>query len=203
MSLTKWERDLSAWIFLFARIGGLYSCFRAAKDNRCLVLSVDTPLVPCAALAKLCKAHINGITLLRHSGKAEPLIGVYDTALESMILPLIKTQGASARALYHSAVPAYFDYTGPEEFLLNCNAPQQFSEAFKDCTGLRPFSPAYIIFVKPTGPRNFRDSVGFRESKKVSGLILYSSQSLRRSSQFWSTSFWVSSIIHSLPGLNM
>ena len=34
-------------------------------------------------------------------------------------------------------------------------------------------------------------------------LILYSSQSLRGFSQFWPTSFWVSSIIHSLPGLNM
>ena len=112
-------------------LGGLYSCFHAAENARCLVLSVDTPLVPCAALAKLCKAHMAGITLLRCSGEAEPLIGVYDTALEEAILPLIKTQGASVRALCHFMAPAYFDYTGPEEFLLNCNTPQQFSRALK------------------------------------------------------------------------
>lgn len=112
-------------------LGGLYSCFRAAENTRCLVLSVDTPLVPCAALAKLCKAHIAGITLLRCNGEAEPLVGVYDTALEEVILPLIKTQGAPVRALCHAAALAYFEYTGPEEFLLNCNTPQQFSEALK------------------------------------------------------------------------
>lgn len=110
-------------------LGGLYSCFRAAENSQCMVLSVDTPLIPCSALAKLCGTHRSGITLLRYAGKAEPLIGIYDTSLERTIFPLIKTRGVPVRALSYLTSPSYFDYTGPEEFLLNCNTPQQFSEA--------------------------------------------------------------------------
>ena len=70
-------------------LGGLYSCFRAAENSQCMVLSVDTPLIPCSALAKLCGTHRSGITLLRYAGKAEPLIGIYDTSLERTIFPLL------------------------------------------------------------------------------------------------------------------
>lgn len=101
-------------------LGGLYSCFHAAENAHCLVLSVDTPMVPCAALVIFYKAHMAGITLLRCSGEAEPL-RVYDTALKRVILPLIKTQRAPVRALSRLVAPAYF--MGPEKFLLNCNTP--------------------------------------------------------------------------------
>ena len=111
--------ELPGW----SPLGGLYSCFHAAENAHCLVLSVDTPMVPCAALVIFYKAHMAGITLLRCSGEAEPL-RVYDTALKRVILPLIKTQRAPVRALSRLVAPAYF--MGPEKFLLNCNTPQQF-----------------------------------------------------------------------------
>lgn len=108
-------------------LGGLYSCFRAARHTRCLILSVDTPLVPAAALAKLCRTHTKGeITCLRHAGKPEPLIGVYDTDLKNLIGPLIKEKGAAVRTLERLVPYAYFDYLGPAEYLLNCNTPRQF-----------------------------------------------------------------------------
>ena len=110
-------------------LGGLYSCFRAAEHPRCLVLSVDTPLVPAAALDKLSRLHTKGMTCLRRAGKPEPLIAVYDTALEKSIHSLIKEGGAAVRALERPASCTYFDYLGPPEYLLNCNTPQQFAQA--------------------------------------------------------------------------
>lgn len=110
-------------------LGGLYPCSCSTENARCLVLSVDTPLVPCSVLTGLCRAHASGATLLRHAGRVEPLIGVYDASLAQTILPLIGKRGAPAKALIQSAAPSYFDYTGPEEFLHNCNTPQEFAEA--------------------------------------------------------------------------
>lgn len=108
-------------------LGGLYSCFRTAENPHCLVLSVDTPLVPCSALAKLCRTHVSGITLLRYKGEAEPLIGVYDKSLDRSILPMISEHGAPVRSLIRQVSCKYFDYLGPAELLLNCNTPQEFS----------------------------------------------------------------------------
>lgn len=110
-------------------LGGLYSCFRAARHSCCLVLSVDTPLVPTTALAKLCRLHTKGgMTCLRHAGNPELLIGVYDTYLKDLIGPLIKEGGAAVRTLERLAPCAYFDYLGSAEYLLNCNTPQQFMQ---------------------------------------------------------------------------
>lgn len=46
-------------------LGGLHACLRAAQNPACLVVSVDTPLIPAAALAHLCQAHSGGVTVLR------------------------------------------------------------------------------------------------------------------------------------------
>lgn len=109
-------------------LGGLYSCFHAANNPHCLVLTVDAPLIPAATLDKLRRLHTKGITCLRCAGKTEPLIGVYDTALADLIFPLIKENGVAVRALAQLVPCAYFDYLGPPEYLLNCNTPQQFSQ---------------------------------------------------------------------------
>ena len=105
-------------------LGGLYSCFLEAKNSHCLVLSVDTPLVPPSALAKL----VRDGAVLRHAGKPEPLIGVYDTSLAEALLPMIKDGGAPSRVL-EAFTSSYFDYAGPEAFLINCNTPREFSQA--------------------------------------------------------------------------
>ena len=75
-------------------------------------------------------------SLLRHMEKIEPLIGVYDTSLEKAIRPLIMEHGAPVRTLTQLAVPTYFDYVGPEGFLLNCNTLEQFSEVQSSFDGL-------------------------------------------------------------------
>lgn len=108
-------------------LGGLHACLRAATTSSCLVLSVDVPLVPTSALAHLCRRHEKGITVLSHHGKQEPLIGVYDRDVADCIALLIAEDGAPVRALGRNIQWDTFEYLGPEELLMNCNTPEEFS----------------------------------------------------------------------------
>lgn len=108
-------------------LGGLHACLKAAKYERCLVLSVDAPLIPVNALAHLCRAHTEGGTALCHEGREEPLIAVYDSGLHEIIAPMIEGGGAPVRRLREMTVWNTFDYRGPEEFLHNCNTPEDFA----------------------------------------------------------------------------
>ena len=107
-------------------LGGLHACLRAAQNPACLVVSVDTPLIPAAALAHLCQAHSGGVTVLRHSGQEEPLLGVYDCRVAKSISTQIKGDRCAVRALRDTVSWSYFDYLGPEELLMNCNTPEEF-----------------------------------------------------------------------------
>ena len=108
-------------------LGGLYAALCTAEYSSCLVLSVDTPLVPVEALAALIEAHTGGATLLSHRGRDEPLIAVYDCAAAERILPLIAEGGAPVRALPDLASARRVVYEGPEALLRNCNRPEDFS----------------------------------------------------------------------------
>ncbi len=65
-------------------LGGLEACLRQAVHDRCLVLSVDTPLVPVSELQGLIQQDRQGsdpATILQHGQEQEPLIGIYRTKL--------------------------------------------------------------------------------------------------------------------------
>lgn len=110
-------------------LGGLHACLQAARHEACLVLSVDVPLLPSAALAYLCRAHRGGATLLGHGQLEEPLVAVYDAHLAAGIPGLIQEGRRSARALAPPHLRNIFAYRGPGELLENCNTPGEFSEA--------------------------------------------------------------------------
>ena len=109
-------------------LAGIYFCLRAAANDRCLVLSVDTPLVPPSALYHLSQAHKGGVTVLRHGDFQEPLLGVYDRKTAGAAYDLLAAGNAPVRALESRVNWATFDYAGPEEFLMNCNTPQDFDQ---------------------------------------------------------------------------
>ncbi len=109
-------------------LGGIHACLAASEHPRCLVLSVDTPLVPASILARLCQTHTGGITVLRCGEKQEPLVGVYDRALAPTMSDLIAEGGKPVRALSGCVKWNMLDYLGPEVFLKNCNTPADFTE---------------------------------------------------------------------------
>lgn len=110
-------------------LGGLYACLHSARNPSCLVVSVDTPLIPAEALAQLCRAHRAGVTVLRHKGREEPLLGVYDRCVADFISALIGAGTYAVRALQDTVCWNCFDYSGPEELLINCNTPEDFAAA--------------------------------------------------------------------------
>ena len=112
-------------------LGGLHACLRAARNPSCLVVSVDTPLIPAAALAQLCRSHRGGVTVLRHGEREEPLLGVYDRRVADSISALIADGKYAVRALKDTVRWSCFDYSGPEELLMNCNTPEDFAAAKK------------------------------------------------------------------------
>ncbi len=79
-------------------LGGLEACLRLAAHDRCLVLSVDTPLVSVPELENLIEADEQNrgrITVLQHGEKQEPLIGIYETGLaDAMAEALARGNGS-------------------------------------------------------------------------------------------------------------
>ena len=110
-------------------LGGLHACLKAARNPVCRVLSVDVPLIPSATLAQLCRTHRGGITVLRHGDLEEPLIGVYDRVVAEDIAALLEAGRGAVRALRETVRWNSFDYLGPEELLINCNTPEDFTVA--------------------------------------------------------------------------
>lgn len=107
-------------------LGGLHACLQAAQNRSCLVLGVDIPLVPLSALAHIRRMHHRGVTVLAHNGYQELLLGMYDSNLANVIEPMIQTAGVSVHELRKCVEWNTFSYKGPEEFLKNCNWPQDY-----------------------------------------------------------------------------
>ena len=110
-------------------LGGVHACLKAAENPVCLVISVDTPLVPAEVLAELIEAHEGPATVLSCDGKIEPLIAVYDTALAERAEELIQKDDWAVRRMANNPAVKKLAYTGDTELLLNCNTPEDFEKA--------------------------------------------------------------------------
>ena len=104
-------------------LGGLESCFRRAKTEKCLVLGVDTPLVPVEELQNLLKFAMEKadqpVTMLCHNGKEESLIEVYDARLYKEITDFLES------SLYHTSAP--------ENYFQNINDPEIYKKVCTEC----------------------------------------------------------------------
>ncbi len=93
-------------------LGGLEATLRAAKHQKCLVLTVDMPCLNAAVLRELIgrsMASEKAVTVLRHGDKVEPLLGVYDKRLADDI------RAALERG--RGAVMALLEQVGCDEFV--------------------------------------------------------------------------------------
>lgn len=124
-------------------LGGLHACLHAAENPACLVVSVDTPLIPISTLAHLCYAHENNVTVLRHGGWEEPLLGIYDCCVSDSISTLIENGKYAVQSLRDIVSWRYFDYLGPEELLINCNTPEDFDATKRLVQSLKHFYQQY------------------------------------------------------------
>lgn len=116
-------------------LGGLKSGLSAARNGKCLVLSVDAPLVPFAVLFELMRRHRTGITSAEHSGQLEPLIGVYDRSLADECAAFLKGERASVRRLFDKADFQTLHFEMDPLLLSNCNTPEEYARMCAFHTG--------------------------------------------------------------------
>ena len=115
-------------------LGGLENTLRSINYNRALVLSVDVPQVPLFALVHLinaAKAQDIPAAILRHNGKSEPLIGVYDAALADEMLAEITQRNGSVFALLRRVGYAVFDCDANDKWIESINDKEAYSELIR------------------------------------------------------------------------
>lgn len=122
-------------IFNRGPLGGLEACFRKAFEEgvtHCLVLGVDTPLVPEEELEKLIsqakEKSKNRVTLLRHNKKEESLIAVYESSLYQQIEEFLKTGQASVFRFLNQIGYDYYDTEAEEWYFTNINEPEVYQQ---------------------------------------------------------------------------
>lgn len=111
-------------------LGGLHACMQVMDTPYCLVLPVDSPLlpqfIPEALLARHEKRTDERVLIWEHGERMEPLIAVYPTAMAQCIEDLIRERSAPVfRALdrwgYHT-----LHLELDEERPLNINTPELY-----------------------------------------------------------------------------
>lgn len=114
-------------------LGGLESCLRNARHEKCLVLSVDVPLVPVSELEKLMEASrcsCAAITILKHGEKEQPLIAVYDRCLADAMRKEITECKGSVFAFINKAGYCVYESTERASAFANVNSPEEYQRIF-------------------------------------------------------------------------
>jgi len=109
-------------------LSGIHACLAEAKGDAVLFLGVDTPLIPPEALQALLSAHENGVTLLRHGERTEPLIGVYDAALAPFCGEILQGEHTGVWQLLNRAEVKALPVDTDETVFLNGNTPEEYAQ---------------------------------------------------------------------------
>ena len=108
-------------------LGGIHACLAAAKGSAVLFLGVDTPLIPLKALRTLLLAHENGVTLLQHGNRTEPLFGVYDCALAPLCEEILRTEHTGVWQLLNRTTVKTLSFDEDETVFTNGNTPEEYA----------------------------------------------------------------------------
>ena len=112
-------------------LGGLETCLRLASHKRCLVLSVDTPLISVSELRNLiAEDEKNGrpITIVQHGEKQEPLIGIYGAELADAMAEELKQGRGSVFAFLRKTGYGVYVSQGVESQFENINERADYQE---------------------------------------------------------------------------
>lgn len=118
-------------------LGGLESCFREAKNERCLVLGVDVPLVPEAVLEGLMEKAFAAkapAVILKHGEREEPLIGVYRTELADEMAEEITSRKGSVFAFIRRVGYETYVSGAADPYFANVNDPAAYESLIKVCS---------------------------------------------------------------------
>lgn len=115
-------------------LGGLEACLRQATHGRCLVVSVDTPLLSVAELQGLLEADRETVapaTLLCHGDRLEPLMGVYSVDLADAMAAALAAGNGSVLALLRKEGYGVYRSAGDEAQFQNINERAQYEKLLR------------------------------------------------------------------------
>lgn len=110
-------------------LGGLESCLRRAKWEKCLVLSVDVPLVPVSELENLLKVSERTdapAVILKQGRKEQPLLAVYDRRLADAMLKEVTENKGSVFSLLNKTGYAVYESGADGRYFSNINSPEEY-----------------------------------------------------------------------------
>jgi len=116
-------------------LGGMYSCFKAAKNKYCFIICVDVPQIVENIVLSLIDFHEkeeSDITLLCQNGKIEPLIGIYPSDSYKKILPIIKNGSAKVFRLIDQYDYKVFRVDDKSNVMANINTPEDYQRIIKN-----------------------------------------------------------------------
>ncbi len=111
-------------------LGGLESCLRRAKQEKCLVLGVDIPLIPVTELERLIEVSEKSeakATILKHGDRNEPLIAVYSRELADGMVKEITQGKGSIFGLLDKTGYAVYESSAAKEYMTNANSYNEYS----------------------------------------------------------------------------
>lgn len=115
-------------------LGGLEACLRQAVHGRCLVVSVDTPLLSVSELQGLLEADRETVapaTLLCHGDRLEPLMGVYSVDLADAMAAALAAGNGSVLALLRKEGYGVYRSAGDEAQFQNINERAQYEKLLR------------------------------------------------------------------------
>lgn len=115
-------------------LSGILKGLSEIKNDRAFVISVDVPLVKVETIKKIIDYSFDkdlDITLMRHNGNREPLIGVYKKNLTSKIEDILLGDQYSVMKLADRCNYEFVDVDDDDEYFLNINYKDDYDKLLK------------------------------------------------------------------------
>lgn len=104
-------------------LGGIHGCLTHAREDVCMILSVDVPQISADVLRQLAALYEGNradAVLLRTAHGTEPLIGLYGTHLAERIAPMLENGSPGVFELLREIRVLELPFDGADS-LINCN----------------------------------------------------------------------------------
>ena len=112
-------------------LGGLHACLKSAKGEACVVISVDTPLIPTFALNLLVGAYQGSgcdAAVLENDDIIQPTLGVYSVSILPTVEEMIHNGDSDMIDLLKKIKTLYVPFMGDEKLLDGCDTPEELEE---------------------------------------------------------------------------
>ena len=115
-------------------LSGILKGLMVIKNDRAFVISVDVPLVKLENIKRVIDYSFENdldMSMIRHNGHCEPLIGVYKKSLIDSICKVLDGDNYSIMGLADKVKHDFIDINDDDNFFLNVNNKDDYNKLLK------------------------------------------------------------------------